>query len=146
MTIDQEHSHRVESIRAEQNELKKFQIYMEYLKDKTATSGAADLLKVNFETLTNDDLLFYKEVVTYLKSLNENNCNAQQIQDKCTQFVRGDKKLSQPKLLEWFINSLSSLLYTAYISDGWDGNGDENKAIKKFVKSALNYIDPENLF
>lgn len=146
MNIEQESSIRVEAIKAEQDELKKFKMYMEYLKEKTGKSGAGDLLKINFETLTDSDLVFYKKVVAFLKSLNENNCDVHTIQTTCGQFIKEGKSLSQSKLLEWFINSLSMLLYAEYLLVNWDGNGDEEKSISKFLNASLNYLDPENLF
>ena len=146
MSIDQESVIRVEAIKAEQDGLKKFKMYMEYLKDKIGRSGAADLLHVDFQSLNLEDLEFYKKTVSFLKSLNEQNCDFEMIKKECGQISRDSRGLSQKHVSGWLINAMTSLTYVDMLSDSWDGNGDPDRSTKKLVQTCLNYTDSENLF
>jgi hypothetical protein len=146
MSIDKESTIRVEAIKAEQDELKKFKMYMEYLKDKLGRSGAADLLSLDIQNLNSSDLEFYKRTVLFLKSLNEQNCNFEMIKNECIKIAKDSRSLKQHNLSGWIINAMTSLTYIDLLSDSWDGNGDPERSTKKLVQTCLNYTDPENLF
>jgi len=146
MATDRESTMRVEAIKSERDQMKQFRMYMDYIRDQFGRNGAADPLVINFEDLTDHDFEIYREMVSFFKSINEQNNDLEMIKKQCNEIIKKSKTASHKNFSGWVINEMTLLLYTDILGATWDGDGDDGKSVKKMVENCIHRTDPENLF
>lgn len=145
MSLDRENPMQLEAVKTEQDQLKKFKMYLEYLRGKFS-ANAADLLEIKIENLGQVDLDVYKKTVSYFKSLNADNCNTAEISTKCKELNQETRPCSDLHFGSWIRNEISAFSMAKFLSSSWQGDGEEDKGIKFLVEYAISHTDPENLF
>lgn len=142
MPIDTLGSVPLEAVKMEQDPLKKFIMYIGYLNSVYKNST---LVEVNTEKLEKEEMDLYKNFVTYLKSLNVDNCDSQKIHDDLHKIVKESNGCHEAVFVNWMNNKLQPFGSLKSGLRTWDGD-DKLIGVKVFVEGTLKDMDPENMF
>ena len=144
MAIDFEGSLQVEVIRAEQDPLKKFKEYFKYLKEKFRNVNGT-IISIECDNLGYEELGLYKKFVSFLRSVNSENCNTDYILSKCNEFFVETKQCTEPLFVEWIKNEISSIHFN--LKDAtWEANDKNRLGLKEIFDYVLENSDPEKMF
>ncbi len=145
MSLDVENSMQLEVIKSEQDPLKKFRLYFDYLKDKYKNiNGTIRLIKT--EDLGQDEMNFFKGFISFLKTLNSDNCDVKAISTKIDNFLNNLNNCSEKNFINWMRNLFQPFELLRGRATDWDGNGDREDGINFLINETLLQINPDNIF
>lgn len=144
MTIDFEGSIQVEAIRAEQNPLKKFREYFKYLKEKFRSVNGT-IIGIECDNLGDKELNLYKNFISFLRSVDSSNCDADDILNKCNNFFEETRNCTEPMFVDWMKNEISAIHFNLKNAT-WEPNSKNKLGLKEVFNYVLENSDPEKMF
>lgn len=145
MTIDLEHAMRLEAVKTEQDADKKFIMYFAYLQDKLRSTDGT-IVDVDVNKLSSNDREAFIALIDYLKSLNENNCNLEDLSKKSTEIITLAKRSQDKNFISWIINEATPLSTAKYINLAWTTEDPENLSIKSIKDITLEKLNEEGIY
>ena len=149
MTDETGMSMELEAVKTEQDPLKKFIMYISYLKDSAQADPTIKDVKV--EELKLNDLNAFQDFVKFLKSLSPDNCKDEsklkEIDDiKNTYGIDGSLTSKEDLFKNWMANKLMPFLSLKSMDMEWNAKSKDGYGIKDFVEITLEAMNPDQIY
>ncbi|MCX6779646.1 MAG: hypothetical protein NT034_00500 [Candidatus Magasanikbacteria bacterium] len=145
MFLEADNLMQIEAIKAEQDGLKKFQLYFDYLQDLSRNKDAT-IVTINKENLGQEELKVFQDFIYFLRSLNKDKHDLTFINENVKNILDNLGKCKDANFVNWINNKIFPFSSLKYLSITWDGNGSSEDGIKFLVETVLKNIDPQNIF
>jgi len=127
-------------------DLNKFRLYFDRLKERFSSQNGTIIL-VETDKIGQIEFDVYKKFVTFIKSINKENYNLDDIATKSSDLITEAKKCSEKNFSAWIKNEIMPLTMIKYLATNWEGDGtEEDKSLKFVVDFSVANTDPENLY
>ena len=149
MSDERGNSLQLEAVKTEQDTLKKFIMYISYLKDLPQADPTLKDIKV--EELKSENLNAFQDFVNFLKTLSADNCDNEYIEKEVGKIISNYGIDLRPTTGEdvfknWMANKTMPFISLRAMNMGWNAKSEGGFGIKDFVEITLEAMNPDQMY
>lgn len=149
MSDERGNSMQLEAVKTEQDPLKKFIMYISYLKDLPQADPTIKDVKI--DQLKSKDATAFFDFIKFLKTLTPDNCSNEYIKKQIDDIMSSygmDGSLSNKENLfkSWMSNKISPFFGLRFRELQWEAESEQDYGIKDFLEITLQSVNPDQIF